>query len=162
MGDHAGLLHPVNQNTEVVGRRGDAGRRDAHRGAVAGAQLAGLGHAGAGGQRADGPPGGRAEQVQRPAGAHGSLPGHQPSRQLGGISAPVPLDQQPRQQHCLLSVVGNRAGRLSGRERMIGRSGPESPDEHAVPGNDLFPGQRLGGHAERIADGQPVKRTGSA
>ena len=66
--------------------------------------------------------------------------------------------QQAAEQDGLLGVVGDRAGRHAGGDRVPGRRGLEAGEQRAPALGDLPPGQQLRRHAERVADRQAVER----
>jgi hypothetical protein len=106
-----------------------------------------------GGERA---PGRGAEQVERAAGGHVALPADQGVGQLARVDDAAPADQQPAEQDRLLGVIGDRPGRQARGDRVPGRTGLEAVQQPAPARHDLGAGEQLRGHAERIADRQPV------
>ena len=107
----------------------DADRGDAHRGAVRVARGAGLLRRDAGQDRLDRALGGRAEEVERPAGGHLAFPGDQGGGELAGVDRAVA--EKPAQQDRLLGVVGDRARGQAGRDRVAGRGGLEAGEQGA-------------------------------
>jgi hypothetical protein len=69
------------------------------------------------------------------------------------------LDDQVRQQHGLLGVVGDGARGQPGGQRMVRRPRLEGIQQVAVAGHDVRPGARFRRHPERITDRQPVQRS---
>ena len=156
--DHARCDHAVDQGWQIPGRRDDADRRDAHRGAVGGAGRAGLvqGHAGQDG--GDGALGGGAEEIEGAAFGHVALPLGQRGREFVRVDRSMVLDQEPGQQHGLLGVVGDRPGEHAPGDVVTGRGGLEAGQERPPAIDDRRAGEHLGGHAESVADRQPVQR----
>lgn len=70
-----------------------------------------------------------------------------------GIDAANALDEQPGDQHGLLGVVSDTAGRQA-RGDALAPSGVDETGDGAVVLVDLARGHRLGGHAEGVAQGQ--------
>ena len=158
MGDQAGVVNGPGQS--VV--RGTQGEGDAHRGyshggAVGGALPTGAARVSTGAHPLQGELGGGTQQVQGAAGAHVVLPGQEGIGEPVGADVTAAVDDEAGQDEGLLGVIRDAACRHRGGDGLLGHSAAQAGDG-AVVLADLLRAHGLGGHAQRVAEGQTGQR----
>jgi hypothetical protein len=152
--DGADLDDAIDESLEVVRGAGDADRGDAHGGAVRVTGAAGLGGGDARADRLDRASRRRAQEIRRAAGPHALLPGEQALGERARFDPSAARHEEPPEEHRLLGVVRDGARGQPGGDRMIPVRCLEPGEQGSPPSDDLGARERLGGHAQRVADGQ--------